>query len=90
MSWDFRFSEPIVLADGVKLETLGEAVAYLAEAVPESEHGMKEAQAAAHCLMQAAEHGGPVLFARIGVMQAINRHEAAAARRKRAKAYRII
>ena len=32
MSWDFRFSEPIVLADGVKLETLGESVAYLAEA----------------------------------------------------------
>ena len=80
MSWNFRFSEPIVLADGVTLRTLGEAVAYLAEAVPESEHGMKEVQAAAHCLMQAAEYGGPVSFARIGVMQAIHRHEAAAAR----------
>ena len=28
-------------------------------------------QAAAHCLTQAAEHGGPVSFARIGVMQAL-------------------
>jgi hypothetical protein len=35
---------------------------------------MKEVHAAAHCLPQAAEHSGPVSFARIGVMQAINRH----------------
>jgi hypothetical protein len=31
-------------------------------------------QAAAHCLTQAAEPGGPVSFASIGVMQALNRH----------------
>jgi hypothetical protein len=40
----------------------------------QSEHGMKQVQAAAHCLTEAAENGGPLLFARIGMMQAINRH----------------
>jgi hypothetical protein len=29
---------------------------------------------AAHCVTEAAENGGPLVFARIGVMQAINRH----------------
>jgi hypothetical protein len=56
------------------LATLREAIAHLGKIIPESEHDMKEVQAAAHCLTQAAEHGGPVSFARIGVMQAINRH----------------
>lgn len=53
---------------------LREAIAHLGKIIPKSEHDMKEVQAAAHCLTQAAEHGGPVSFARIGVMQAINRH----------------
>jgi hypothetical protein len=41
---------------------------------------MKEVQAAAHCLTQAAEHGGPVAF---GVMPAINRHVRSFAQRYR-------
>jgi hypothetical protein len=73
MSWDLPFAEPILLTDGRKLATLREAIADLGKIIPKSEHGMKEVQAAAHCLTQAAEHGGPVSFARIGVMQAINR-----------------
>jgi hypothetical protein len=32
-------------------------------------------QAAAHCVTEAAENGGPLLFAKIGMMQAINRHK---------------
>jgi hypothetical protein len=38
-----------------------------------------------------AEHGGPVMFARIGIMKALNHgkpNPAIAPRRKRAKAYR--
>jgi len=31
-------------------------------------------QTAAHCLMRAAEHGGPMIFAQVGMMQAIHRH----------------
>jgi len=30
-------------------------------------------QAAAHCVTEAAENGGPMVFALIGMMQAINR-----------------
>jgi hypothetical protein len=43
--------------------------------VPNSEHAMKQVQAAAHCVTEAAENGGPLLFAKIGMMQAINRHK---------------
>ena len=63
-----------MLADGRKLATLREAIAHLGKVIPKSEHDMKEVQTAAHCLTQAAGHGGPGSFARIGVMQAINRH----------------
>jgi hypothetical protein len=35
---------------------------------------MKQVQAAGHCVTEAAENGGPMIFARIGTMQAINRH----------------
>jgi hypothetical protein len=75
MSWCLRFDEPMILPDGKKLSTLREAIAYLGQTVPEADHDMKQVQAAAHCLTQAAEHGGPVLFARIGVLQAIYRHQ---------------
>lgn len=55
--------------------SLRDAIAYLAQSVPEAEHLMKGVQAAAHCVTQSAENGGPVLFARIGMMQAITRHK---------------
>jgi hypothetical protein len=41
---------------------------------PKSEHGMKQVQTAAHCVTEAAENNGLMMFARIGMMQAINRH----------------
>jgi hypothetical protein len=49
-------------------------IAWLAKEVPKSEHSMKEVQAAAHCITEAAENDGPMMFARMGMMQAINRH----------------
>jgi hypothetical protein len=75
MSWHLCFDEPITLEDGTALTSLRDAIAYLAQSIPETEHLMKEVQAAAHCVTQAAENGGPLLFARIGMMQAINRHK---------------
>jgi hypothetical protein len=44
-------------------------------------------------LLPVAGHDGPEMFARIGMMQALNRHSAKATpapRRKRAKAYRVV
>jgi hypothetical protein len=48
--------------------------------------------AAMDALLLVAEHDGPTMFARIGVMRALNRREAkvTAPRRKRAKAFQII
>jgi hypothetical protein len=62
------------LPGGGKLFTLKDAIAWLAKEIPQSEHGMKEVQTAARCVTEAAENDGPMIFARIGVMQAINRH----------------
>jgi hypothetical protein len=36
---------------------------------------MKEIQNAAHCVTEAAENNGPMQFARISRLQAINRHK---------------
>lgn len=74
MSWSQRFDEPIVLPDGGKLRTLREAVAYLGKAIPESEHDMPSVTTAAELLTLAAEHGGPIEFARIAALQALSRH----------------
>jgi hypothetical protein len=70
-----RFDEPIELPDGGKLKTLAEALAWLAKEVPMSEHKMEKVQNAAHLVTRAAEHGGPMIFAQMGMMQAVHRHQ---------------
>jgi hypothetical protein len=42
--------------------------------LPKAEHDAPEWQAAMEALPLVAEHNGPTMFARIGVMQALNRH----------------
>jgi hypothetical protein len=76
VSWLRRFGEPIVLRDGARLMTLGDAIAYLANIIPESERDMPEVQTASRLLTNAAEQGDPVDFARIAVLQAIDHHAA--------------
>jgi hypothetical protein len=74
VSWSRRFEEPIELPDGRKLKTLAEAMAWLAKEVPKSEHKTEKVQTAAHLVTRAAEHGGPMIFAQMGMLQAIHRH----------------
>jgi hypothetical protein len=74
-SWKSKFDEPILLPDGRKLRTLKEAIAWLAKEISKSEHATPKVQTAARMVTEAAENGGPIIFARMGVMQAINRHE---------------
>ena len=74
MSWSRRFAEPIVLRDGARLATLGDAIAYLANIIPEAKRDMPEVRTAFRLLTNAAEKGDPVDFARIAMLQAINRH----------------
>ena len=61
--WQRSFDEPVELPDGRKLRTLKEAIAWLAKEVPPAEHKMKQVQAAAHCVTDAAENNGPMIFA---------------------------
>jgi hypothetical protein len=42
--------------------------------LPKAEHKAPEWQAAMQALILVATHGGPTMFARIGVMRALNRH----------------
>jgi hypothetical protein len=71
MSWSDRFSEPIALPDGGRLQTLREAGEYITE-LPEAEQAEKRWQTAMHVVIQAAEHGGPLVFAQWGMLNAVN------------------
>jgi hypothetical protein len=74
VSWSLRFAEPIVLADGTKLATLRDAIAHLGKTIPKSDHEMPTVVTAAELLTLAAEQGGPVEFARIATLRALNRY----------------
>jgi hypothetical protein len=61
---------------------------YIITKLPKAEHDADEWQAAIQALLLVAEHDGPEMFARIGVMRALQRHKpkaASAPRRKRAR-----
>jgi hypothetical protein len=77
-----EFDEPIPLPSrrakgpkgkGRQLFTLKEAATYIMK-LPEDEHTEPEWQDAIEALMLVATLGGPTMFARIGVMRALNRH----------------
>jgi hypothetical protein len=72
MSWDRRFADPIELP-GKNLITLRDAAEYITE-LPKAGHDAEEWQAAMQALLLVAEHDGPRMFARIGIMRALNRH----------------
>ena len=71
--WQRRFDEPILLPNGHKLVTLMDAGNYVTK-LPKAEQEAPEWQAAMEALILVADLGGPTMFARIGVMQALNRH----------------
>jgi hypothetical protein len=73
VSWKRRFDDPIVLPDGRQIVTLRDAATY-ATKLPKEESATTEWQAAMEALLLVAEHDGPTMFARIGVMRALNRH----------------
>jgi hypothetical protein len=71
--WNRQFDEPILLANGRKLATLRDAALYITT-LPKAEHDAPEWQAAMEALLLVAERNGPTMFARIGMMRALNRH----------------
>jgi hypothetical protein len=73
VSWDKRFVDPIAVPGRKPLVTLRDAATYITK-LPKAEHDTEEWQAAMQALLLVAEHDGPPMFARIGIMRAINRH----------------
>jgi hypothetical protein len=71
--WGRQFDEPITLPDGQKLVVLRDAASYIT-ALPAKDAALPEWQAAIEALMLVVDLGGPTMFARIGVMRALNRH----------------
>jgi hypothetical protein len=71
--WSREFDEPIVLPDGRQLVRLRDAATYVT-ALPKKEATLPEWQAAIEAIMLVVEHGGPAMFAQIGVMRALNRN----------------
>ena len=62
-----------MLPGGKRLITLRDAALYITK-LSKAEHDAEEWQAAMQALLLVAEHDGPTMFARIGVMRALNRH----------------
>jgi len=60
------------LPGGHQLVTLEDAGRYITQ-LPKAEHEAKEWQAAMEALILVATSGGPTMFARIGIMRALNR-----------------
>ena len=74
------------------LRTLGDAGHSIA-GLPKAMQERPEWQAAARALLLVAEHGGPAMLARIGIMRALNAGKPKpeiAPRRKPAKKYRFV
>jgi hypothetical protein len=67
------FDDPISLPRCRQLVTLRDAAQYIIK-LPKAERDADEWQAAMQALMLVAEQDGPTMFARIGVMRALNRH----------------
>jgi hypothetical protein len=72
--WKRRFDEPIPLPDErTLLTTLRDAGDYIAS-LPKEEADLPEWQSAIEALILVADLGGPTMFARIGIMRALNRN----------------
>jgi hypothetical protein len=71
--WKRPFDDPIQLQRGRSLITLEDAGNYIMK-LPKAEHEAPEWQAAMEALILVAESGGPTMFARIGIMRALNRY----------------
>ena len=73
MSWDRPFDQPVPLPSGPSARTLRDAGNYIRN-LPESERNTPEWRLAIQMLIDAAEDRGPMLFARIGMLRATERH----------------
>jgi hypothetical protein len=73
VSWDRPFDQPVPLPSGAPARTLRDAANYVKK-LPKSQHDSTEWQTAVQMLIEAAEDRGPMMFAKMGILQAINRN----------------
>jgi hypothetical protein len=84
--WKQAFDDPIPLPSGRQLVTLQAAGNYITK-LPKAEHVAPEWQTAIEALILAAGGRGPVMHARIAILQAIHRNEARVFNLDRKKAH---
>lgn len=70
MSWDRPFAQPVPLPKGPPAQTLRQAANYI-RSLPPPERERQEWRLAIQMLIDAAEDRGPMLFARMGIVRAI-------------------
>ena len=68
--WARKFDEPIPLPKGKPLVTLREAATCITK-LPKAEHDAAGMAGRDEALLLVAEHGGPTMLARIGMMRAL-------------------
>jgi hypothetical protein len=73
VSWDRPFDHPVPLPSGAPARTLRDAANYIKK-LPKAEHDSQEWRLAVQMLIDAAEDRGPMLFAKMGLLRATNRH----------------
>jgi hypothetical protein len=73
MSWDRPFAQPVPLPEGPPAQTLRDAADYIRK-LPQPERDGQEWRLAVQMLIDAAEDRGPMLFARMGIVRALEAH----------------
>jgi hypothetical protein len=73
VSWERQFDQPVPLPSGPPARTLRDAANYIRR-LPKSEHEAPEWRLAAQMLIDAAENRGPMLFAKMGMLRAMERN----------------
>ena len=72
MPWSTPLDEPIPLPRGRKLRTLQEAADYIMELSEAEQHEARWQVAIEHLIKAAETGGGWLMFARIGMLRALN------------------
>ena len=73
MSWDRPFAQPVPFPEGPPAQTLRDAADYIRK-LPQPERDGQEWRLAVQMLIDAAEDRGPMLFARMGIVRALEAH----------------
>lgn len=73
MSWDRPFAQPVPLPEGPPAQTLRDAANYIRK-LAQPERDSQEWRLAVQMLIDAAEDRGPMLFARMGIVRALEAH----------------